>query len=240
MIYIVLGMHKSGTTLVSEILHKSGIPMIADQDGDPSYDTGNKYERVSTADLNKDILNCWDIESFNVTRPAKLRMSHEQQKRMIEIIGECQLRGNDWGFKDPRMCLTYELWEPHLPEHKIIAVFRRSSQVWLHYRSFRNFFRARKVLEAWKTYNSRIIDILRTTQRDYLVLNYERLMSEEEEFERLKRFVGKEITDARKENAYQERSRTSIFVSVADLLGSLLGVTRASYYVDELESLRTR
>jgi hypothetical protein len=231
-------MHKSGTTLVAEILHKSGIQMIADQDGDPSYDTGNKYERISTADLNKDILNCWDVESFNVRSPAKLRMSNEQRKRMIEIIRECQLSGNDWGLKDPRMCLTYELWEPHLPEHRIIAVFRQSAQVWLHYRSLRNVFRIWKVLEAWKTYNSRIIDILLTTQRDYVVLSYERLMSEEEELERLKRVVDKEITDARKESAYRERSKASIFVSVADLLGGMFGVTRASYYLNELESLR--
>ena len=56
-------------------------------------------------------------------------------------------------------------------------------------------------------YNRRITDILRTAQRDYIVLDYERLMSGQGEFERLSRFVGKEMIDARKQSAYRKRSK---------------------------------
>lgn len=48
MIFVVLGMHKSGTTLVSQILHHSGIPMGDGFDENVTYDGGNKYEREST------------------------------------------------------------------------------------------------------------------------------------------------------------------------------------------------
>ncbi len=44
MIYVIFGMHKSGTTLVAEMLHKSGINM-GDFDESVSYDIGNQYER---------------------------------------------------------------------------------------------------------------------------------------------------------------------------------------------------
>jgi hypothetical protein len=52
MICVFLSMHKSGTTLVSEILHHSGINMGDDIDEHVSYDRGNKYEHESTLGLN--------------------------------------------------------------------------------------------------------------------------------------------------------------------------------------------
>ena len=43
-IYVVLGMHKSGTTLISQILHHSGVNMGgAEIETSRSYDEGNKY-----------------------------------------------------------------------------------------------------------------------------------------------------------------------------------------------------
>lgn len=240
MIYVVLGMHKSGTTLVAEILQKSGIPMIGDEDGDPSYDKGIKYERISTANLNKDILNSWDVESFNIRHSENLDLSDKQRNRMIEIIRECQSRGSDWGFKDPRTCLTYELWDSHLPEHRLIAVYRQPTQVWLHYRSWRYFFSLWKVVRTWNMYNRKIITILQNTGREYVVLDYERLMSEQHEIERLNRFIGREVVDARKKSAYRKRSTKSNLVSIADFLGGLFGFGRSSHIMQELELLRTQ
>ena len=56
MIHVVLGMHKSGTTLVSELLHHAGIDMVDAADPDTSYDHGNKWERDSTKQVNHAIL----------------------------------------------------------------------------------------------------------------------------------------------------------------------------------------
>ena len=238
MIYVVLGMHKSGTTLVAEILHKSGIPMIGDQDGDPSYEKGNKYERTSTAHLNKDILNSWDVESFCVRGWKELDLSAQQRSRMVEIIQHCQSSSNDWGIKDPRMCLTYELWEPHLPQHKIIAVYRRPAQVWHHYRSWRYFFAVWEVLRAWRIYNRKIIDILSNTKRDYILLDYEGLMLDGQGLRRLNRFVGRNLTDARKDGAFRKRARGSVLIAFVDAIGGLFGFERASQLLRDLEELR--
>ena len=49
MIYVVLGMHKSGTTLVSQILHHSGVNMGgADLATVRSSDSGHTYSRAVT------------------------------------------------------------------------------------------------------------------------------------------------------------------------------------------------
>ena len=57
--YVVLGMHKSGTTLVSQMLHQSGINM-GDFDPLVSYDRGNQYERESALQLDMDIMRAKD------------------------------------------------------------------------------------------------------------------------------------------------------------------------------------
>ena len=46
-VFVVLGMHKSGTTLVSDILHRSGVPMVEVRSSE-GYDQGNKMERDAT------------------------------------------------------------------------------------------------------------------------------------------------------------------------------------------------
>lgn len=225
MIYVVLGMHKSGTTLVSEILHKSGIHMIGEQDGHAAYDTGNKYERVSAANLNKDILGCWNIHSLDITAPKNLELTDQQRRRMLTIIRECESKNTDWGFKDPRTCLTYPLWSIHLPDHRVIGIYRSPHQAWLHYKkhgSRRNPVaigrQLLKVLHAWSMYNFEILEILRNTSHKYIILSYERLMSEQFEFDRLSDFVGQDLDDTRREWSYRERAVKSPLVEIADVI----------------------
>lgn len=55
MIYVIMGMHKSGTSLIAETLHKSGINM-GYFDEQLSYDEANHYERWHTSELNHYLL----------------------------------------------------------------------------------------------------------------------------------------------------------------------------------------
>jgi hypothetical protein len=67
-ICVVLGMHKSGTTLVSEILHHSGIRMV-ENDSVESYDHGNHFEREDTNQFNKRLLGCGEASSIRSQHP---------------------------------------------------------------------------------------------------------------------------------------------------------------------------
>ena len=61
MLYVVLGMHKSGTTLLSQVLHHSGIDMGEIPDG-VSYDKGNKYEDQESFHINMELIRAPDDE----------------------------------------------------------------------------------------------------------------------------------------------------------------------------------
>ena len=91
MIYVILGMHKSGTTLISRILDSSGINM-GTFDESRSYSMGNKGERAETVSLNRAMLGCGNGHSLSVSKPLTADQVGE------EHIGELQ----KLGFKDGR------------------------------------------------------------------------------------------------------------------------------------------
>lgn len=212
MIYVVLGMHKSGTTLVSQILHHSGINMGEGLDTNLGYDQGNKYERQSARVLNLDILNAVGVKSLDLAAPAQLALTPAQSARMQTIIQECNQNYPDWGFKDPRTCLTYPLWTTHLPDHQLIVVYRSLDQLWRRYRyvenprsRHRDFGVARKLVLRWTEYTDSLIRILQQTSLPYVVLDYHKLMSTRMEFDRLQDFVGHNLVDMRRTNLYRHR-----------------------------------
>ena len=104
MIFVVLGMHKSGTTLVSQILHHSGVNM-GDFQENISYDEGNKYERESTLEVDMEILGAGDYRVLDLRSSRRLRLDEGIYHKMREIIAGCGSRYEDWGFKDPRALL---------------------------------------------------------------------------------------------------------------------------------------
>lgn len=217
MIYVVLGMHKSGTTLISRLLHHSGVNMGESIDPNTSYDRGNKYERRSTLELNVSILGLKDFRdpSLSVPAPDPPVLTQVQRTRMDEIIRECNRAHTDWGFKDPRTCLVYPLWASALPEHRIIAIFRPANEIWPRYRHqrlnhfHRNPSRAWAFLKGWCTYNASILTHLENTSMNSLVLSYRELMTSDTGFQRLQRFVGVELSDQRQTNLYRTRSEGS-------------------------------
>ncbi|RMF01499.1 MAG: hypothetical protein D6768_10500 [Chloroflexi bacterium] len=212
MIYVVLGMHKSGTTLVSQILHHSGINMGESISADVNYDQGNKYERQATLQLNQEILSGTGVNSIDLTAPTGLQLSNNQRRQMMTIIGQLDKKYSDWGFKDPRTCLTYPLWASELPEHRLIVVYRSLDELWQRYRyienpraRYRDLSVAWKLVQRWHEYTANIIATLEQTSMEFVVLEYQRLMSTQAEFDRLQNFVGRPLTDMRRTDLYRHR-----------------------------------
>ena len=134
MTYVVLGMHKSGTTLVAEILHRSGIPMVETASA-ADYYAGNKWERASTLAFDKDLLDARDVDSLWLAPPdpdTLLRDADLERARRIAACAEAGA-GGEWGFKDPRACLTWPVWRLALTAPKLIAVYRHYGSVVRHF-----------------------------------------------------------------------------------------------------------
>ena len=243
MIYVVLGMHKSGTTLVSQILHHSGINM-GDFDESQSYDGGNKYEREATLALDMDILGAEDFEVLALTPGDRPQLTDPQRERMRAIIRECEAAHADWGFKDPRAALTYDLWAEELPPHRIIAVYRDPAEVWPRFRwngrrkYHTNFWRAYTYLQRWQEHNTNILRFLRRSGTEHIMLGYRELMSDDREFARLQEFVGRPLADRRNPGLYRNRSPRDVFLRAADAWLGLRGGPTSADTLAELAAMR--
>jgi len=199
--YSVIGMHKSGTTLVAQMLHVSGIPMVEEED-QRSYDEGNHYERKSTNDLNKALLDCENAYSLEVLDhyvPSD-KDAHFLNDALATIASASKSGTISWGLKDPRCCLTHSFWKQLIPNVRVICIYRSAASVLKHYsaRGDRITFKRLRALRAWAVYNLALIDIYGDTKpNDRIILSYESLLGDEMEFVRLSRFVGQSLEDRR-------------------------------------------
>lgn len=200
---VVLGMHKSGTTLVARMLHEAGIDMV-EAASELAYDEGNHYERRATSELNKEVLGCFSANSARVRRrcypqdiPASVRAKAER------LVAQLEATKSNWGFKDPRTCLTYEFWRDVLPAHKVVVIYRDPVEVYRHYKlqaPRTAFLRGFVALRAWYAYNRIIESLIHAGEDQLLVLEYGELMNDEGELKRLAEFVRLAIPDIRQQS----------------------------------------
>ncbi|BCX87777.1 O-antigen biosynthesis protein [Methylomarinovum tepidoasis] len=245
MIYVVLGVGFSGTTLVSELLHHSGIRMI-DVDDD-NYDAGGKYEHPAFQAVNKALLGLADDQVRHLRpRHCPKALSPDQQESMRRLIANQQERYQDWGFKDPRTVVTYPLWKNLLPPHRLIAVYRDPAGNWPRHRwrgyrrRYVNGWRAFVHLRQWCEYNTAILNFGRPLGKDFLLLNYERLMQGDEELERLRRFTARPMVDRRDPAMYRVRNKGDLLFRGVRLLMDSCGPYSPDAVRKALEQERNR
>lgn len=232
MIYVVLGMHKSGTSLVARMLHESGIDM-GEFDPRLGYGDGNTFERHDVQAVNRALLRgCLvppldhllrrharpardaagypanrDSQAFIRSRAIARRLAEPAAAACVDaVIRSCRDHA-DWGFKDPRTALTYPLWRERLPAHRLVVVYRGLAQVLDRARTgLRHPARSLRVLHAWTVHNGAILRALEETSQPFIVLRYEELMSGDEGIERLSGFVGRPLRDVRDPALYRSRT----------------------------------
>ena len=100
MTYVVLGMHKSGTTLVAEILHRSGIPMV-EATSSADYYAGNKgkWKRSpeQQAEINRRRRERYAVDAeFREQAKAAARSRTPEQRREQLLRGKYGIEPADY------------------------------------------------------------------------------------------------------------------------------------------------
>lgn len=163
---------------------------------------------------------------------------------MRHLVADLSSRYADWGFKDPRTCLTYDLWARELPEHRLVVVYRRPEECFAHYRSAARGNLPRGIdvlvrcLPAWCEHNSGIVAALERAAVPAIVLHYTRLMEGDGEFRRLERFIGRPLADRREATMNRTRVAPGVGYRAATAIHALAGGIRPELLARRLESLR--
>jgi len=137
---IIIGMHRSGTSLIAGFLHKAGIFM--------GYKQDDNNESIFFQRLNEFLFRqanaFWDnphnflfIDQHFKDYAKGLIELHLKGLRRVEYIGLRKflkyksIKDIDfpWGWKDPRNTFTIDIWKEIFSEAKIVHVFRNPVDV---------------------------------------------------------------------------------------------------------------
>ena len=221
-VVVVLGMHKSGTTLIAETLHRSGIAMIGSE-VTGGYDDGNKMERGETQAINLDLLGQHGKESLRMIRPlasgAANPAQRSQAKTLIDALG-----ASPWGFKDPRTLLTFNFWQDVLETPALIGIFRDPTEVFGHYvkRAGRRWISRDPTylpdaLRAWCIYSQLLLDAKRSHPH-LLLLDYADFMTTDTGMQRLSAHLRRDLIDCRKPAMRRAEAKPTVDYRLAQII----------------------
>jgi GT2 family glycosyltransferase/septal ring factor EnvC (AmiA/AmiB activator) len=117
-IVVVLGMHRSGTSLLSNMLHVLGVDMADTTDHVSPKNPGGFWERPDLVAIHDEILDAIGrpiaLPSHVLPFPPAWWRSKQVQAlkpKLIDYVGgQLSNSSNPWGFKDPRTCRLLPLW----------------------------------------------------------------------------------------------------------------------------------
>ena len=118
MIVVVLGMSKSGTTLVSKTLHESGINMFPGKTGNYAR---SKYEDPEMVKILLKMFKSDRLKSLFI--PKKFLFDTKIEAMVLKYFKKRKGIKN-WGVKQPWLTLCYDLLRFYFPDHIAIGVKR--------------------------------------------------------------------------------------------------------------------
>lgn len=186
MIFLLTGMHRSGTSMFARFMHESGITM-----GEEFYldETSNKYGHYEDLDFlnlqRNELANQFGGEDWLVFKP----FAHSDdfaRKASLLFAKKAEINGeNHWGWKDPRTTLFLKYWQTLNPEIRFIFLVRKPEAVvnslcrllktrW-------SFTQKAKYLKAYIHYNHEILTFCQQhVHAKFVVVDHEQLIGNPE------------------------------------------------------------
>ena len=191
---LVLGMHRSGTSAITGALEKIGVTLPQDlmrphSDNPKGYFESEEVMRIND-NLLGDLNSNWDDTRFSVFMNQSMIDKHSECVK--SFIEKEFAYSKIFMLKDPRMCITFPLWERALKDLginiKVVFPYRNPFEVSRSLKS-RNDFSMEKSILLWVKHVLYAEKYSRPYPRYFLDFN-SLLTHTAEEMEKVARFVG--------------------------------------------------
>jgi hypothetical protein len=184
---IVAGFHRSGTSLVCQLLHRAGLFLGYDLMGASFSNPHGHFEDIEIFSLHEQIL-ADNGQTWMVGEPFLPVIAEPHWRRMERIIRRRDAEHNLWGFKDPRVCLFMMVWKHLLPNARVLLIYRHFSDTTYSLgrrqsaelfakptgpeRIYRRFWEEPDLaLRMWLTHNEALLTFARTHPGDTLAVS---------------------------------------------------------------------
>lgn len=209
---IIVGMHRSGTSLVGSIVAALGIDMGETAQAD-LYNTGGYFEDLRLLHLNEALLSelggAWNAppssEEIEAYRP---KIQNAYAEYIASRAGDRQ-----WGVKDPRLSLFLREFLDLLEDARVIHCERDGTQV-AESLSERDLLPTEQSLYLKQRYDESVRDAV--GELPHLVMNFAMLRaSPQNEIQRLAGFLGLAVTEealglVQDENSLRDQKRAQL------------------------------
>jgi hypothetical protein len=186
---IVAGFHRSGTSLVCQVLHRAGLFLGYDLMGATFSNPHGHFEDIEVYDLHEQIL-ADNGHTWLVSEPFLLVIAEPHWRWMERFIQRRNAEHDLWAFKDPRVCLFMMIWKHLLPNAKALLVYRHFSDTTYSLgrrqstelfsrptgpeRMYRRFWEEPDLaLRMWLIHNEALLAFARTYPEDTLAVSLE-------------------------------------------------------------------
>jgi GT2 family glycosyltransferase/glycosyltransferase involved in cell wall biosynthesis len=188
----IAGAHRSGTSMVTRLLHGCGL-YLGSKDAlmPPQADNPDGFwEHLGFVAVNDELLEAlggaWDLPPTTDENLSDERLEPLRMKARLLIEGFHSAK--TWGWKDPRNSLTLPFWEDLLPGLKTLIIVRNPLEVAYSMRK-RNGTSYAFGLRLWEIYNRRLIEA--AGKHDRLLTHYDLFFGNaEKELQRIANFIG--------------------------------------------------
>lgn len=132
---IVLGMHRSGTSLISRCLGLLGVELGPEENllAPDGFNPTGFWEHKTVVGLNDEVLAIFG-GTWNSLPELPDGWENDPRLAQLREIAAAFIKKEfgrfcSWGFKDPRTCVTLPFWKPLLPPARYVLCFRSPADV---------------------------------------------------------------------------------------------------------------
>lgn len=157
----IVGMHRSGTSLISSWLQSGGLNIGQRLLEGGRGNVKGHFEDLDFCQFHVQVLESQGIHPSGFTLQRELQIREQHVLAARALVEERRRRGTPWGWKDPRSALFLDFWGQMLPEANFLilfrcpwdvadSLFRRGDEV---FRSNPHF-----AVQVWTHYNRLLLD----------------------------------------------------------------------------------
>ena len=180
-VLVVAGMHRSGTSLLTSVLQRSGLDVGGRLLGPNRGNPYGHFEDLDFFDFHEASLRRSKasvlLQSFSALQPH----TAEEEKHALKLIRARETLPL-WGWKDPRTCLFLDFWSKLLPRASYVLVYRHPIHVVLSLlrRAIDTEVLADPLaaLRAWCVYNRLILDHYRRHRNQCVLCNIDSVVED--------------------------------------------------------------
>ena len=128
--FIILGMHRSGSSMLSRIVNRSGVFMGLFQEHNAEALRLLKINQLLLKEHGASWIDPLPVEESGQNFPDDLSLYREHFKLGIEsALYRRWLHNHPWGWKDPRNTFTLGYWLRRFPKAQLLHIHRDGRQV---------------------------------------------------------------------------------------------------------------